>query len=130
MKSGLPKVFAFVLLLMTLTLTGTVRSDPVVPGNLLDPKTAAEAWNVSVKADHREDCDGPHAVDIGEPPPGWENPRGLGSAVGCCCCYRFRGHAALRCDFRRRYQRIVDRRRGGCRMNGVAACYQRTKDTI
>ena len=93
-------------------------------------KAAAEAWNMSVKADHREDRDGPPAVDIGEPPPGRENPCGLGSAVGHCSCYRFRGHAAWRCDVRRRYQRIVRRRRGGRRMNGVAACYQRTKDTV
>ena len=93
-------------------------------------KAAAEAWNVSVKADHREDRDGPHAVDIGEPPPGRENPCGLGSAVGRCCCYRLRGHAAWRCDFQRRYQRIVRRRRGGRRVNGVAACYQRTKDAV
>jgi hypothetical protein len=46
MKFSLPRrTMAFVLLLV-LSFGGTVRSDVAVPGNVLDPKTAAEAWNV------------------------------------------------------------------------------------
>src|SRR3954465_69693 len=92
-------------------------------------KAAAEAWNVSVKADHRKNGDGSHAVDIGEPPPGREDPCGIRRAVGRGSCYRFGGHAALKCDFRQRYQMILRGRRGGRRVNGVVACYQRAKDT-
>jgi len=45
MKSCLPRAVATALLLM-LSFGGTVRSDVAVPGNILDPKTAGEAWNV------------------------------------------------------------------------------------
>ena len=57
-------------------------------------KAAAEARNVGVKADHREDRDGPHAVDIGEPSPRWKIPIGrwTGAALSLwfreACCHR------------------------------------------
>lgn len=45
MRSTLPHPLAFVLLIL-LALGSAVRSDPVIPGNILNPQTAAEAWNV------------------------------------------------------------------------------------
>jgi hypothetical protein len=45
MRSTLPHPLAGVLLLL-LALGSAVRSDPVIPGNILNPQTAAEAWNV------------------------------------------------------------------------------------
>lgn len=36
----------FVVLFVFLQTSSHLRADPVVPGNILDPKTAAEAWNV------------------------------------------------------------------------------------
>lgn len=45
MRSTFPRSHTFVLWVF-LSLGSTVRSDPVIPGNILDPKSAAEAWNV------------------------------------------------------------------------------------
>ena len=45
MRSRLQRPFAFAVL-ASLWLAGIALSDPVVPGNILDPKTAPEAWNV------------------------------------------------------------------------------------
>ena len=45
MRHRLPCSLASMLLTL-ICLGSTLRSDPVVPGNILDPKNAAEAWNV------------------------------------------------------------------------------------
>ena len=45
MSPTAPRAFASALLIL-LSLAGLAWSDPVVPGNILDPKTAPEAWNV------------------------------------------------------------------------------------
>ena len=73
-------------------------------------KSAAKARNVGVKADHRDDRDGPHAVDIGEPSPRRKIPIGGGGRLSCR--YRFGRHAAIGVVRRRPYQGIAGRRRG------------------
>ena len=45
LPSGFLRAFPFVLL-AALALPNAVRSDPAIPGSVLAPKTAAEAWNV------------------------------------------------------------------------------------